>query len=399
MSFKNSEITHRRPSIKCSTSDPLVSSLKNGQKHVGLLDDEHESRLDSILATPLITPKEAVDIETTIHNEILEDKLPPASYLQSNYEKAKKFFLQKNYFNFKLSLTNSQKQGNGKKTSVFDDLKYYLRDLLNHFQFLIENKPSATNQELTNEQKLYKLSANYLECLNKCIYLHDVLLLNAHKYDYDATCEANGYRSLGLILRKCCEGTLATMEQIYAQKSFFLFYMKYTLFTSELNDFEAWYYLIEKIEIILSIAAELQLLSAKNDFLFIKNEELPKKTHEMLLLLQSTYQEAFFGRTCCFQFCNSLRIPLITFTVAMATYNDSYDIIEQVNRFSQTARSLSTGTKYFMNPELRGKKIAHIMRTSNVAFCKFFSRLTDTPLFHVSPIIFNVFIVQFSYFI
>jgi hypothetical protein len=376
MSLYNHNCNNNNKSNKRTCDDETFNKLQNEEK--GL----------TITNIPLVSKIEAVDIESDIKKQINEDEKPMekakrSSYLFSNYQKAKKFLLQKSYFNFKINLTGNKNSN----IHVFEDLKFYLKDLRNHFQFLVETKPLSASikyhNDLSIEEKLYVLSSKYLECLNKCIDLYNDILSNAHKYDYDSKCQGNGYRSLGQLIEKCCLGTLVTMKQIYSQKSFFLFYTKYTLFTSELKDLEAWYNLIEKLEIILMIAAEMQGLSSTTDSLFINDEFLSLESQENIFLLQTTYQKDFFGRTCCFQFSDSLKIPLTTFTVAMASYNDFLSANDS-GKIKKTAKTISSGPLYFMNPELRGLKIANIMKTSNVEFCKFFSRLSDNKIFHVN---------------
>ena len=371
---------NKRTSCKFDHDEPFTE-LENGEKRLAIMN------------IPIVSKLEAVDIESDIQKQKKEDekcleKTPVSSYLFFNYQKAKKFFLQKSYFNFKINLPG-KKNSDENNLHIFEYLKFYLKDLQNHFQFLVETKPlSATikyHDNLSIEEKLYVLSSKYLECLNRCIELYNEILSNAHKYDYDSKCKGSGYRSLCQLIEKCCSGTLITMKQIYSQKSFFLFYTKYTLFASELNDFEAWYNLIEKLEIILIIAVEMQGLNSTTQSLFISDELLSLESQENIFLLQTTYQKDFFGRTCCFQFSDSLKLPLTTFTVAMASYNDY--LSNDSGKFSKTAKTISSGPLYFMNPELRGLKIANIMKTANVEFCKFFSRLSDNKIFHVNIIL------------
>lgn len=353
---------------------PLITQIELADIEAAIQEEDHVEQLGDHRRISLLTDEHEQQAQK-------QDKEQHVSYLYSNYEKAKKFLLQKNYFS---SLTNNHKTN--ANVNVYEELKYYLRDLKNHFQFIVETKPlplqTSPDSKATLDYKLYKLSTSYLNNLEKCIYYNKILQMNAYKYDYDVNCPANGYRSLGHLLEKCCENTLVTMKQIYAQKSFFMFYMKYTMFTSELKDLEAWFNLIDKIQIMLEIGVEAQKLTATTNELFINYNKLPRHYEEMLLLLSTKYQDAFYGRTCCFQYCNSLKIPLTAFAVALASYNDTYEVPD-ASTIRKTAKSLSDSTKYFMNPELRAKKIAYIMQSSTVDFCKYFSRLTDSQIFHV----------------
>ena len=108
-----------------------------------------------------------------------------------------------------------------------------------------------------------------------------------------------------------------------------------------------------------------------------------------LLCLGSVYQDSLFGRTCGFQFCESLRTPLTGCAVALASYNDGYELYSQSNSAAHSTvaaanvsspgdstdsppapttgtfiqgqatlfKSLVSGTKYMIDPELRAKKV------------------------------------------
>ena len=157
-----------------------------------------------------------------------------------------------------------------------------------------------------------------------------------------------------------------------------------------------------------------------------------------LLSLASVHQEAFFGRTCGFQFCDSLKIPLTLCAVLLASYNDGYEAFANKENstpnsnmtspstpmstlssspspngnsnslspspsnpsfntatnngtqftsiqsmFGQAAKTLFSSTKYTMDPELRAKKISSVMKNANVDFCKAFWQLTETPMVQV----------------
>lgn len=66
----------------------------------------------------------------------------------------------------------------------------------------------------------------------------------------------------------------------------------------------------------------------------------------------------------------------------MASYSDY--ISQDSNKLRKVAQLVSSSFKYFTNPELRAQKIENIMSTSNVDFCKIFSRLSDKKIFHVN---------------
>ena len=227
--------------------------------------------------------------------------------------------------------------------------------------------------------------------------------------------------------------------------------------------------LLEKIEMVLLVASDMQIATLKDhqephlrqssnlarkiqsfhDYgpsLFFHPDDLTDTSIETnLLSLASIHQEAFFGRTCGFQFCDSLKMPLTLCAVMLASYNDGYEAFSNkenstsnsnltspstpistlnsfpntnansnslsssssnpsvsnsspvsngnngnVNQFSniqnlfgQAAKTLFSSTKYAMDPELRGKKISSIMKNANIDFCKAFWQLVETPVVQV----------------
>ena len=163
---------------------------------------------------------------------------------------------------------------------------------------------------------------------------------------------------------------------------------------------------MEKIEIVLQTALELQKsqLRKKPDSVFnfhagpslfydlTASDEDSSLVETNLLFLGSVYQEAFFGRTCGFQFCDSLQTPLTGAAVALASYNDGYEAYSNkenqsggqavyplvtaedggVQQASSSAgsfigqatlfKSLVSGTKYILDPELRAKKVHFLFK-------------------------------------
>lgn len=189
---------------------------------------------------------------------------------------------------------------------------------------------------------------------------------------------------------------------------------------------------MEKIEIILQIAVDIQRIQLA-EFHSDNPHALhngPTLFHNMaetgdsinasietnLLCLGSVYQDSFFGRTCGFQFCESLQTPLTGAAVALASYNDGYEACTQVSVNQTTPvptptscqtnesaseqtpatqgqmvtqgqaslfKSLVSGTMYVMDPELRARKISQVMKDANVEFCKAFWQLTETDIVQV----------------
>jgi len=111
-----------------------------------------------------------------------------------------------------------------------------------------------------------------------------------------------------------------------------------------------------------------------------------------------------------------LQIPLTGCAVALASYNDGYEAYSNKENWISTTttspkigsptlanktspdstsptttanyftgqatlfKSLFSGTKYILDPELRAKKISRVIKDANVEFCKAFWQLTETSI-------------------
>ena len=261
--------------------------------------------------------------------------------------------------------------------------------------------------------------------LNKCIIHYKELDKHVQKFDYSPNVKSNGYRSLMSMFEKCCTKLLNVVKQLNNTKSSFLFQFKLnTTFPGTINikDYQTWVRLMEKIEIVFKVACDIQKIQIIGDQKSYKFHEGPSLFYDMcesdesgseietnLLLLGSVHQESFFGRTCGFQFCDSLQTPLTGAAVALASYNDGYEAASvtttinrsnSINSFEKMdetqgqasiIKSLMSGTKYMIDPELRAKKISKVMKDANVEFCKAFWQLTETDIVQVIIIYSNFF--------
>jgi hormone-sensitive lipase len=175
------------------------------------------------------------------------------------------------------------------------------------------------------------------------------------------------------------------VREMDSTKSSFLFSMKYAI-TSTVEELQTWLKLLEKLEILFKISVRMQKMTENSNRLLITQEYIDDYIQENLFLVASTDQEAFFGRTCAFQFCDSLKTPLTGCAVALASYNDGYEAFQE-SALGATAKSIFSGTRYMLNPELRAQKMSEIMKNANVEFCKAFWQLTETSIAQVLNIL------------
>ena len=155
--------------------------------------------------------------------------------------------------------------------------------------------------------------------------------------------------------------------------------------------------------------------SKKSLSLYIhKNDFVDNILEENLISLSTTDQDTFFGRTCGFQYSDSLKKSMTAVSILFASYNDVYKTFRLIDssslsfnntsfssknpvfqvddhRYSFSSNSPhSTNTKiilgkaskasicaskYIINPELRAKKISSLIKEADIEFCKEFWRL------------------------
>lgn len=213
------------------------------------------------------------------------------------------------------------------------------------------------------------------------------------------------------------------------------------LMATNLRELQTWIRLMEKIHIVLQLSLDMQHMTMgefraelrdhsqddlaneaiarkeiiKGPSLFIDAEQLAKTQLEQTLFdLATVHQEAFYGRACGFQFCDSLQMPLTGCAIALTSYNDGYSAFSNTQSFNshvdqlsgslsissngtnntnisnfltstigQAAFSVFSSTKYIMDPDLRSRRMSHIVKTANVEFCKAFWQLTETSIVQV----------------
>ena len=347
---------------------------------------------------------------------------------------------------------------------LFGWLSNSLDELIQHFQLeeINESKETLFMETSETSSNTYRQLAEHGKLLMaRCGFLYKQIESNAHLYDFSESIKANGYRSLLKIYESCCRRLLMVVHELNEKKNTFLFQIKLMntplASNANLKDFQTWLRVMEKIELLFIIACDLQTatlnqnktkmsastssastsssMSEPNEepTLFVYSESLIDSMIETNLFGLASVQEAFFGRACGFQFCDSLQMPLTGCAVALASYNDGYEAFSNKeittltattttpqslslnlsssasssclngsspsaaaspispssssanfssfqSTIGQAAKSLFSSTKYIMDPELRAKKISHVMKNANVEFCKAFWQLTETSI-------------------
>ncbi|XP_074652291.1 hormone-sensitive lipase-like [Tubulanus polymorphus] len=206
----------------------------------------------------------------------------------------------------------------------------------------------------------------------------------APKCDFGAI-RANGYRSLILVIRKCCLIILRLAKYVSANCDSLLFRSGYYC-----RELETYVTCLGQLKSCCAYVKKLPEWSQEGD-LFAKEEILERESpliDALLKELETINMECFFGRCLGFQFCESMQKPLNGLNVALAWYSENYEKAElHGTSMSKFTSSLMSGGKYLMNPELRAQKVCNAVFNADVNFCKGFWNLAETEIVQTLPMI------------
>ena len=118
------------------------------------------------------------------------------------------------------------------------------------------------------------------------------------------------------------------------------------------------------------------------------------KLETNMFKLMSVHQEAFFGRTISFQYCDNLKMAMIFVPTLLAATNDYYKkVIIKDSQASENAQPVKVESfliqlvkilmfcpKYIINPELRARKASTAILNGAIGFSTVFWRLSNSPL-------------------
>lgn len=440
--FKNLKnyLTSSSPVTANVTESNNINSSQQQQKTTPAIFSVRKNSID--LITTQKSNIEEIETESIQSNVLKRTSTSRPKFLRSKSIEERSFKLKTN------KVTNDMNEPNGNE--LFKLLEIKLDKLIDHFKPTESSEhlaiPSLTIRENDNDNypliltspayfetsdtsanTYYKLIAHAKSSLNKCVLIYNKLEEKISLFDYEiGSVKSNGYRSILASFEACCKRLLSVVSDLNDKKTSFLFQLKLNTtlpVNTGLKELQAWVKLIDKFEIILQTAIDMQTISLSklkntnnsNDdedhvpSLFINSKEMNSSNIEVnLFYLGSVYQDSFFGRSCGFQFCDSLQIPLTGCAVALASYNDGYEAysnnkentstliqstsssptsptnthssMTSLNSQATLFKSLFSGTKYILDPELRAKKVSRVIKDANVEFCKSFWQLTETSI-------------------
>ena len=250
----------------------------------------------SVFIKILNLTKQQQQQQTTEVKETLRPK-----FLRSKSIEERTFKLKKSNSNSNNNNTNNGNRLNEnemKSNELFDHLEKKIDLLIDHFKPStpidepLDHTPSLTVQSSSpnsaqpslplmlptplyletsdaSSNTYFKLAIHAKLSLLKCVSFYSKLADKCSLFDYNSgdsgsvTIESNGYRSILKTFEMCCKRTLSVVNELNDKKSSFLF-QKLPGVSSSLKEFQAWVRLIEKFEIILQTAFEMQTISLAN---------------------------------------------------------------------------------------------------------------------------------------
>ncbi|CAI9723045.1 hormone-sensitive lipase isoform X1 [Octopus vulgaris] len=262
-------------------------------------------------------------------------------------------------------------------TQVLDPDKIMKRVLYSIFRELkscsLSNLEYFRNGKQSYHARLQVAFSLLCEHINKGIEPQlGILLPHLASYDISPEIPANGYRSLLMIIQKCCLHLLQLSRYIMINRNCVLFRIVH--YTREL---ESYVTVLGQLRACLYFSCQLMNYCPK-DSLFIDKDVLKDPVAFRLLKeFDSLSQDCFYGRCLGFQFCESMRKPLLCVVVALASFSEGYNETTNFMKFAYSV--LSTG-KYLLDPELRARQVVHVARSADIQFCKSFWSLLETDI-------------------
>ena len=246
---------------------------------------------------------------------------------------------------------------------------------------------------LNNLEYLKDKEGEYIDCLfssfiDLCDHLRGIeddiveLIGISHRYDFDASTPANGYRSMVILVHKCVSYIHQLSLLIFTKRSSLLFRLGHysdevVAYVTVLGQLRACCHYLRKISQICPEG----VLIPDEDVSFENNI----RCESVMIEIEQLSQDCFYGRCLGYQFCDSLRPVLKGVGLAMASYSDHYEQGFSAGR--TLASSLISGAKYLMNDEARAEKTVEVTRTGGIEFCKAFWDLGEHWMIHKSILI------------
>ncbi|CAF1151653.1 unnamed protein product, partial [Adineta ricciae] len=250
------------------------------------------------------------------------------------------------------------------------DLDFNFELTYNQLRELAEVNCNYFTQQKTDVCRRFEhLLIQILHSVELSVPLIQYLRDNFHHFDYSTEIRANGYRTLAVAHGQACLRTLDILRQVDTKRVGLLFNLMYS--SRLFQDLESWTKVLVGMQHLLSFSVKMVDYSCKK-VLCIDANEVPLDVELEYFRIVAFDSEYFFGRTCGFQFAQSMQTMLTFLLAGLATYHETYN-----RSIPFAAARLATAPKYILFPEQRAKKCATIFRDCDYLFCKSFWNLVD----------------------
>lgn len=259
-------------------------------------------------------------------------------------------------------------------TSSIDNIYYkFYNDLEN---LCVKNGVFFKDDPSERGQRLHAALVAWVDWIHLAKELVGKIRVFMHEYDFDEHTPGNGYRSFVNVTGACIEYGVKILENLTATRSTMFFRKKFYM-----KEVESCSQLLLSLCTCLKYLLILREWSPDGD-LFAKGEHTAEELFEMG---DTINQYCFYGRCLGFQYTDSIRGVLRFISISMAGFSESFYSEDADGPIAKTTRSVWTGSKYFLNPELRARRIVNISQNANVDFCKSFWFLAESELMHKIP--------------
>ncbi|KAK3914126.1 Hormone-sensitive lipase [Frankliniella fusca] len=204
----------------------------------------------------------------------------------------------------------------------------------------------------------------------------DYIRKASSSYDFDENTPGNGYASFVSVVDACIRHGVKLCKQVCINRESFFFRASYYM-----REVEACSHLLASLVTCLTHLRQLMEWSEPGE-LFPSGDHSPQ---DLLAKAESINQYCFYGRCLGFQFCESVQTVLKAISIAMASYSDVY--YGEGGFVTKATNTVWNGGKYFMDPELRARRIVNISQYADVHFCKSFWFLAESEVMQRLPMI------------
>lgn len=195
------------------------------------------------------------------------------------------------------------------------------------------------------------------------------------EYDFDENVKGNGFRSFIYVVNCCIEQSLKLIRYVTQNRGTILF--RKNIYMREV---EAYNHLMASLCTCFSALLTMHSWSSGDGELFSNAKHTAEELFENT---ETINQYCFYGRCLGFQFCESIKPILKFISICMAGFSEAY--YSDGGKIAKATSSMFSSGKYYLDPELRARRIVNISQCANVDFCKSFWFLAESEMMQTLP--------------